>query len=87
MAADELFKLVAEWCDAQAQYDQENFPGGFPRYSTAYRLYHAGRALYIATTVEAADGRYSINRWFEEPTAQTQKLLNDNKKETNDGIS
>jgi hypothetical protein len=86
MADTEILDSVREWCEAQAQYDQENFPGGFPRYSTAYRLYHAGRALYDATGVEAADGRYSINRWFEKPTAQTQGLLNDNKKETNDEI-
>ena len=81
-----IIVIVAEWCEAQVKYDQENFPGGFPRYSTAYRLYHAGRALYIATGIEAADGRYSLNRYFEKPTAQTQGLLNDNKKGTNDEI-
>ena len=77
MADDELFDLVIEWCEAKAKYDYENFPGGYPHYSTAHRLYHAGRALYIATGIEAADGRYSFNRYFERPTKQTQGLLDD----------
>jgi len=77
MEYDELSDFIIEWCEAQAQYDQENFPGGFPRYATAHRLYHAGRAFYIATGIEAADGRYSFNRYFERPTKQTQGLLDD----------
>ena len=66
MAHDELFKLVTEWCTAKAEYDVENFPGGFPRYPTGRRLYLAGRALYLHVGVEAAEGRYAHNRWFEE---------------------
>ena len=63
---NELFKLVTEWCEAKAEYDKENFPGGFPRYPTGRRLYLAGRALYLHVGVEAAEGRYAPNRWFEE---------------------
>jgi len=77
MADTEILDSVREWCEAQAQYDQENFPGGFPRYITARRLYLAGRALYLATRIEAADGRYSVNIYFEKLTEKTKGLLND----------
>jgi hypothetical protein len=85
MADDELFDLVIEWCEAKAKYDYENFPGGYPHYSTAHRLYHAGRALYIATGIEAADGRYSFNRYFEEPSESCKELLDGPTKIRNEG--
>jgi hypothetical protein len=67
--------LIKEWCEARAQYDYDNFPGGFPYYAVAYRLYHAGRALYAAAEVEPAEGIYSFNKWFEKPSAAHQALL------------
>ena len=71
-----LFKLVTEWCEAKAQYDEENFPGGFPSYTTNRRLYLAGRALYRHVGVEAAEGRYADNRWFEEIPERLRDLVN-----------
>ena len=70
-----LFKLVTEWCEAKAQYDEENFPGGFPSYLTNRRLYLAGRALYRHVGVEAAEGRYAHNRWFEEVPGRLRDLV------------
>ena len=80
MADTKLLALVREWCDAKAQYDHENFPGGFPFYMTAHRLYHAGRALYFVSGVEPAQGIYKFNKWFEHPPEHTQKILNTNRK-------
>jgi hypothetical protein len=70
-----LFKLVTEWCEAKAQYDEENFPGGFPSYTTNRRLYMAGRALYLYVGVEAVEGRYAHNRWFEEIPERLRDLV------------
>lgn len=80
MADTKLLALVREWCAAKAQYDDENFPGGFPFYTTAHRLYHAGRALYLVSGVEPAEGVYKFNKWFEHPTERTQKILDTNQK-------
>jgi hypothetical protein len=71
-----LRKKVEEWCEASAAYDRENFPGGLPKYKTAHRLYHAGRALFEAVGVEAGAGRYEAgNNWFEKPYARLKELL------------
>jgi hypothetical protein len=75
---NELFKLVTEWCEAKAEYDKENFPGGFPCYITNRRLYLAGRALYLYVGVEAAEGRYAPNRWFEEIPERLRDLVDAN---------
>ena len=75
MSDDKLFKLVEEWCEANAQYDKENFPGGFPRYKTNRRLYLAGRDLYRHVGVEAAEGRYAHNRWFEEVPERIKDIV------------
>jgi hypothetical protein len=80
MACREYRDLLVEWCEAQDQYDVENFTGGFPSYVTAHRLYHAGRALFAAVGVTAIEGRYSLNRYFENPSTQTQGLLDAQKK-------
>jgi len=80
MADKKLLALVREWCDAKAQYDHENFPGGYPFYTTAHRLYHAGRALYLVSGVEPAEGSYKLNKWFEHPTDHNQKILDANRK-------
>jgi hypothetical protein len=66
---------MREWCEAQAQYDYEVFPGGMPYYVTGYRMYHAGRAIFAAMDVEPAEGRYSYNKWYEEPNEACQGLL------------
>ena len=60
-----LMGVVVEFCEARSAYDRENFPGGFPKYYTAQRLYLAGMALYAAADVEAVVGRYVPgNSWF-----------------------
>jgi len=73
--ADKLLDLVHEWCEAKAQYDYENFPGGFPYYPTNHRLYMAGRALFNATGVDPSIGFYQTNRYFEEPSKRCQEIL------------
>jgi hypothetical protein len=75
MTQEELKGVITEWCEAQAQYDLENFPGGFPKYYTARRLYLAGLALYDVSGVETVDGRYLAgNTWYLYPdgTAKTR---------------
>ena len=79
MADTKLLVLVREWCDAKAQYDYENFPGGFPYYPTNHRLYHAGRALFSATGVDPSIGFYQTNKHFEKPTGQCQEILDANR--------
>jgi hypothetical protein len=71
----DLAGVIHEWCKAQAAYDSENYPGGFPRYATARRLYLAGRALYSAAHTTPAEGRYAANRWFDRPTPAQLALL------------
>jgi len=69
-------KLIEEWCEAQAAYDRENFPGGMPKYATARRLYLAGRELYELTGIEAAPGRYAAgNKWWLDPPDRVKGLI------------
>jgi hypothetical protein len=74
-------KLIEEWCEAQAVYDRENFPGGMPKYVTARRLYLAGRELYKLTGIEAATGRYerssANNSWWINPPDRVKVLIDE----------
>lgn len=72
-----LKAVAAEWCEAQSQYDAEVFPGGFPKYYTARRLYLAGTALYAAAGVEPRDGRYHPDSRFFLNTDGTPKARHD----------
>ena len=67
--------LIAEWCEAESAYSLAVRPGGLARYVIAHRLYHAGRALFDAVGVEAPEGRYAPNQYFERPSKQCQGLL------------
>jgi hypothetical protein len=80
MADTKLADLVVAWCEAENKYATETAPGGLARYVTAHRLYHAGRALFAAAGVTTIEGRYALNRYFENPSTQTQGLLDAQKK-------
>jgi hypothetical protein len=85
MADKKLLALVHEWCEAKAYHDYENFPGGFPHYTTNHRLYMAGRALFDATGVDPSIGFYQTNKHFEKPTEACKQLLAGPRKIRNEG--
>ena len=77
MAEDKLAELVRAWCIMRVEYDLENFPGRLPNYQTAYKLYHAGRALFEAVDIKPGPGRYGYNEYFVEPIPDRLAALRD----------